>query len=68
MALLPTSLAEDYVAKGLLTKLNECGEFGCSLKIAFLKEINHVGLREFIDFLLNMPKQEETLKLVSKQA
>jgi DNA-binding transcriptional LysR family regulator len=68
MALLPTTLAEDYVNKGWLTKQEECGEFCCTLKIAFLKEVNHVGLREFIDFLLNMPKQEEALKLISSQA
>ena len=64
MALLPVTLAEEYVAKGLLTKLDDCGEFNCSLKVAFLKEVNHVGLSEFIDFLLNLPKQEDVLSLV----
>ena len=60
MALLPDSLAEDYVARGLISRLDECGDFRCSLKVAFLKEINHVGLSEFIDFLLNMPKHDES--------
>jgi LysR family transcriptional regulator, flagellar master operon regulator len=67
MALLPVTLAEDYVVNGQLNKLDDCGEFSCSLKIAFLKEVNHVGLTEFIDFLLNLPKQEDVISLVSNQ-
>lgn len=67
MALLPCSMAQDYVSKGLLTKLDECGEFNCSLKIAYLKEINHAGLQQFIEFLLQLPKQEEPLRLISNR-
>lgn len=65
MALLPVTIGDEYVIKGYLTKLDNCGEFNCSLKIAFLKEVNHVGLTEFIDFLLNLPKQDELLPLAN---
>jgi DNA-binding transcriptional LysR family regulator len=68
MALLPVSIAEEYVTKRLLTKVDDCGDFSCSLNVAFLKEVNHVGLTEFIEFLLNLPKQDEILSIAVNQS
>lgn len=65
MALLPTSIAQEYETKGLLRRIDEFGEFSCSLKIAYLKEVNHAGLNEFMDFLMKMPKNEDHIRLVS---
>jgi LysR family transcriptional regulator, flagellar master operon regulator len=67
MALLPVSIAEHYVQQGQLSKVSVCKEFQCSLKLAYLHEVNHPGLSEFIDFLLSMPKQEASLKLIVNQ-